>query len=148
MVKVLGRILANTKKTKSGCHEWKGYRDKDGYGQAKNENGVTERCHRITLRLSGTPVGKGDIVLHGCDNPPCCNPEHLSVGTTLDNYTDMVQKGRQRGPKGSSNRGSKLTERKVRNIREVYSQLPKKELAKRYKVSVRTIDRVLTGETW
>ena len=34
---------------------------------------------------------------HSCDNPRCCNPNHLSVGTQRDNILDMVKRGRWKG---------------------------------------------------
>ncbi|WP_407069879.1 HNH endonuclease family protein, partial [Loigolactobacillus coryniformis] len=33
------------------------------------------------------PEGKTHC-LHHCDNPPCCNPEHLFAGSNLDNIYD------------------------------------------------------------
>lgn len=142
------RLNKNLKRTSSGCLEWQGYRDGKGYGKIRVDSSTVDRTHRVSLRLSGTPVEKGDFVLHACDNPPCCNPEHLSVGTVHDNIRDMISKGRQRGANGSSNGSAKLTERKVRNIREKYSHLPVSELSRRYSVSPTTIRKILTGKTW
>lgn len=142
------RLYSKLKSTKNGCLEWQGYRDGKGYGKIRIDSYTVDRTHRVSLRLSGTPVGKGDFVLHSCDNPPCCNPEHLSVGTVHDNIRDMISKGRQRGANGASNGSAKLTERKVRNIREKYSHLPISELSRRYRVSPSTIRNILTGKTW
>lgn len=58
--------------------------------------------HRVAYVLAKGPIPPGKIVRHTCDNPPCCNPAHLVVGTHLDNVSDMIERGspgwgRQRG---------------------------------------------------
>lgn len=75
------------------CWEWMGSRLPRGYGtygRAKNK----VLAHRAALARSGVEVPKGMKVLHSCDNPPCCNPAHLRVGTQADNVTDMWARGR------------------------------------------------------
>jgi hypothetical protein len=89
------------KRTAHGCLEWQGARhqkagepDKGGYGEFR-ENGKLIRAHRRAWELHhGTPIPAGLAVLHACDNPPCCEPAHLYLGTVRDNAHDMVAKGR------------------------------------------------------
>ncbi len=59
------------------------------------------RAHRASWQISFGPIPDGLQVLHTCDNPPCCNPAHLFLGTQLDNIYDMCAKGRhvKRGQK-------------------------------------------------
>lgn len=75
------------------CWPWTGHRDAAGYGkfQVGNRSRLTHRC-AIALALGEVPRGK--IVMHTCDNPSCCNPAHLRVGTQGDNMMDKVRKGR------------------------------------------------------
>lgn len=82
--------------TETGCWEWQGARDPKGYGRLKIGGRATGRCytaHRYAWILEyGEP---GDLcVLHRCDNAPCCNPEHLHLGTRADNNTEMRERGR------------------------------------------------------
>jgi hypothetical protein len=60
-------------------------------------NGKNYMAHRLTYQIFSGPIPKGLRVLHSCDNPPCCNPTHLRVGTDADNAADKMRKGRYRG---------------------------------------------------
>jgi hypothetical protein len=80
--------------TPSGCWEWPGARDRDGYG-VKTVNGRQWRVNRLALETVGVDIDHG-LVLHHCDNPPCFRPSHLRVGTLLDNMADKVARGRQK----------------------------------------------------
>lgn len=75
------------------CREWEGSRYASGYG-AKWENGKMRRAHRVEWEKHYGPIPEGMWVLHKCDNPPCCNIDHLWLGTRRDNERDKVNKGR------------------------------------------------------
>lgn len=75
------------------CWEWNGCRDKDGYG-IKMANCYNWRTHRFAWTWANGPIPKGMMVLHRCDNPPCCNPRHLFLGTNTDNMRDRSLRGR------------------------------------------------------
>src|SRR5690349_955039 len=79
--------------TATGCREWTGSRNDHGYGQLR-VNGRLVKAHRFAWELANGPIPQGSDVMHGCDNPPCCNPEHLSLGGASENGQDMAQKGR------------------------------------------------------
>ena len=91
------RIKSNVTITESGCWEWNLSKDKDGYGRIK-VNGKHKRVTRVVLsEFKGEDMG-GKLACHTCDNPPCCNPDHLFPGTGSDNMADMVAKNRQVKP--------------------------------------------------
>lgn len=78
------------------CWEWQGSRHPSGHGQVWDGEKVVY-AHRTAWALVNGPVPDGLVVMHSCDNPPCANPAHLSVGTQGDNLRDMASKGRDRG---------------------------------------------------
>jgi hypothetical protein len=89
-----------------GCWIWEGTVDGEGYGYLSMMN-RRRRAARVSWELYNCrEIPPGMIVLHSCDNPPCINPWHLSIGTQLDNMRDKVSKGRQ--AKGSLNGISKM----------------------------------------
>jgi len=78
----------------TACWLWMAGRNKLGYGLFDCGS-----AHRIAWILTnGPPPPDTPFVLHRCDNPPCCNPDHHFLGTQADNIRDMVAKGRARGP--------------------------------------------------
>lgn len=52
------------------------------------------RAHRISWMLHYGDIPNGQWVLHKCDNPKCLRPEHLFLGTIVENNADRDAKGR------------------------------------------------------
>lgn len=78
----------------NGCWRFSGKPGSDGYGKLKT-NGTTVRAHRAYYTAYVGLVPDNLWVLHHCDNPMCVNPEHLYVGTQLDNERDKDARGRR-----------------------------------------------------
>ena len=80
------------------CWPWKKACDKDGYGKFnigfRSRRQYQIRAHRFSWLIHFGDIPTGLCVLHHCDNPPCCNPAHLWLGTKADNSHDCVRKGR------------------------------------------------------
>src|ERR1700722_335201 len=91
------RFWKSVEKSETGCWLWKAGRDDDGYGifHARIHGLQVHSAHRFSHILHTGEILRPDImVLHSCDNPPCCNPDHLRSGTAADNTGDMIKKGR------------------------------------------------------
>lgn len=151
LIPVEDRLWARVEKRgPDDCWEWSGHRNVKGYGMIKLANGKADRTHRVALRSTGVDVGFGVVVMHKCDNPPCCNPAHLSAGTIEDNTADMVAKKRNSTARGSRSAKAKLTEDQVREIKEKYSdrRTSTQVIANLYGVSQPTISYILIGKHW
>ncbi len=131
-----------------GCWEFQGYCTPKGYGtlsRGAREEGVVF-AHRAAWEIANGSIPHGMNVLHKCDNPPCCNPAHLFLGTQAQNMADMVAKGRESYVRGEDNGMAKLTWEKAQAIRT--DPRPQREIAKEYGVHQMTISKVKRGETW
>ena len=106
--------------TASGCILWVGMTNKNGYGQinAGGKLGRLLRAHRVAYEIANGPIPDGLCVLHSCDNPPCINPDHLFLGTNVENKADCVRKERQARGEGAGK--ARLTIDQVREIRRLY----------------------------
>ncbi len=75
------------------CWEWTAGKIPGGYGAVwDNSIGRHRHAHRLAWELANGPIPDGLWVLHRCDNPPCCNPAHLWLGTQHDNDMDRTHK--------------------------------------------------------
>jgi hypothetical protein len=96
---IMEHIFRRLRFTDKGCWEWQGTRLETGYGLARYQ-GKYQSVHRVVFRLMKGKIKSGNVILHSCDNPPCCNPDHLSQGSHQENMDDMVSKGRSPRPYG------------------------------------------------
>ena len=94
---VMERFWAKVDRREPGeCWEWQASCDDSGYGTFRHQ-GKMKKAHRLAWVFCGRgPIPDGLVVMHSCDNPPCCNPAHLSLGTVADNNRDRHDKGRSK----------------------------------------------------
>lgn len=130
------------------CWPWMLSRRGKGYGQVCIGNRRVCDTHRVAHVLAVGPIPDGHFVCHSCDNPPCCNPAHLWIGTPDDNVRDMMRKGRRvwRGLPGQTNPRARLSNEQVRAIRKMEGSGV--SIAKRFGVHPVTISHIRTGRSW
>lgn len=139
-----------TPEPNSGCWLWLGAPTFRGYGEIKvwitDKIKRSQRAHRVSWTLFRGPIPPGMVVCHHCDNRACVNPDHLFLGTQLDNVRDMIKKNRQVNPVGTRNSSAVLTESQVLEIRD--SNEPQGVLAARYGVCDANISAIKTRKSW
>lgn len=157
---------------KKSCWEWKFGCTKAGYGQLQIR-AVSPRpllAHRVAWELTNGVIPEGLHILHECDNPRCCNPNHLFLGTQRDNNLDRTLKGRTAsgdrngartqphlnafvqnrgsGLRGERHPNAKLSDEDVEQIiaasRKGVSGV---DLARKYGVSPTQVCRILKGKS-
>lgn len=126
------------------CWPFMGARSDTGYGSIVGK--VRGSTHRIAYMDTHGPIPEGMRVCHSCDNPPCCNPAHLWLGTVGDNSRDMVAKGRSSHLRNERSGKAKLTDAQVAEIRERWSTGETlKSIAPEFDVSDSHLSRVVRG---
>lgn len=147
------------------CWLWTAYKCSRGYGQFKLGRRMI-KAHRAAWVITNGTIPLCRIsACHKCDNPPCCNPAHLFLGTQKDNADDMEKKGRgkhikgdshysriqpERLARGESNGWAKLVASQVLEIRSLYATgtTTQTAIAERFGVSQGTIGQIINRKNW
>lgn len=130
----------------SGCWLWTGRTAKFGHGRI-GVGGEYVNTHRLSWELHRGPIPDGLWVLHKCDVPPCCNPDHLFLGTRADNMADAARKNRLRH--GVHSHHAKLTPEGVLWARAEHARGALwKDIAATLGVHPVTAMRAAKGESW
>ena len=129
----------------SGCWEWSGTRSKEGYGKLKIKF-VSYRTHRLSYYLFKEDPGE-DLVLHECDNKPCCNPEHLYLGGHSENAKDAYERGQRN--RGDDHYNTELTESDVVEIRDRADRGESyPSIAEDYPITKSNVGKIVRRSTW
>lgn len=140
----------------SGCIEWHGSRNADGYGEFM-QRPKKWRAHRAAWSLAHGDIPDGQKVLHSCDNPRCVNVAHLRLGDQGDNLRDAYSRDRRvtppaflaaakRDKRGEKNPRARLTAEQAGQIRG--SSEPAKAVAALFGVHHNTVRLIRAGKTW
>jgi transposase len=142
-----------------GCWLWGGYIQNRGYG-VYAENGRRKLAHRGAWEAANKEIiPRGLFVCHKCDVRACVNPDHLWVGSALDNNRDAMSKGRMRWQldpnwlrqrpfrRGEAHPCAKLTDSDVRGIRALDGKESQEAIAKKYGVTASTVSQIVNGKS-
>lgn len=141
----MGRFWTKVdKKGGDDCWPWKASRNR-GYGRFWPSARIAVYAHRYAWERVYGPIPKRMKVLHTCDNPPCCNPRHLFLGTQAINVADMVAKGRD-----GFRKCAKLTEAQVKEIRgrAASGRESNRAIARAFNLSHTNVNDIAAGRTW
>lgn len=135
-------IMSNSKRASSGCFEFQRSREKKkGYGRLHYQGKVVG-AHRLVLEHElGRSLRIGEQANHTCHNPKCVDPDHIYVGTQIDNIRDRVDAKRSH---------TILKESDVRMIRALaaFTRLKAKDFAEVFGVSPTTISAIIQRKRW
>lgn len=133
------------------CWNWIAAKDKNGYGNFRcHYKEKEQRSHRHAWVFTNGKIPESMCVLHKCDNPSCCNPKHLFIGTNLDNMLDKTRKGRNNAPVGERAGLTKLTEKQVLEMREMFASglLTQRAIAKKFSVGYKAVNKIVHRQRW
>ena len=145
------------KKGENDCWNWLGYKNVQGYGRVQI-NDYSYYAHRVIFNLTNPGViqlnapksaDECGFLLHTCDNPSCCNPKHLWVGTHKDNMVDKSRKGRCPDFNGDKGPRAKLTMAQAREARKLKKNgMNTRDLAKQFGLSLPSMKTLLRGDSY
>jgi hypothetical protein len=147
---VLDRLTRRIFVDENNCWNFTGYRNPYGYGNIRID-GKTKLAHRAMWEEVFGEIPAGMYACHKCDNPACINPDHLFLGTNLDNVRDMKNKGRERHVCACGEKcvTSKLTLEDVEKIRSLGENgLSQRKIAVLFGVDRSTVGDIQKYKSW
>lgn len=127
----------------TGCWNWTRGVNADGYGNGIYHEGRQIRAHRVAFLVSMGDLPPPSLpIRHLCSNPSCCRPDHLAVGTPLENAQDTVAAGRRVHSRKS------FRQRKADTLAIRMADGTHASIAERMGVSLSTVSRARRGATW
>lgn len=134
------------------CWVWTAATNRGGYGVFGIIRTVNNLAHRVAWQLEHGGIPEGMCVCHHCDNPPCVRPDHMYLGTLIENNEDMARKGRQKLPpalRGNQISTCKLTPNDVMKIRADHAAgVGQGALATEMGVTQANISQIVRCKTW
>ncbi len=139
------------------CWNWTGGRKRRGYGNfcVVRATNTFVNTHRYAYEQTYGPIPAGLVVRHKCDNPPCCNPAHLELGTPADNRRDAMERGRlKRGKMTQEQRHrmsrarATLSDESVREVMALRGIVPAPKIAARYGVKPCVVYGIWEGNSY
>ena len=130
-----------------GCWLWTGAKSRLGYGCLR-VGGKYRSAHRHSWMIHRGSIPVGMCVLHKCDVRSCVNPDHLFIGTQLENVADRDAKGRMADTKGTRNGRAKVNEDVVRRMRASGSLREAREIGAEFGMSRYSVYSVMSGRSW
>lgn len=139
---IIQRSFSKIQISEKGCWIWTGIKQGSGklYGRVKHN----VSAHRFFYEFYNGKIPQGMNVCHRCDDPTCCNPNHLFLGTQKENVHDAMSKGRL--PRGLTHGMAVLTEEKVLAIRN--DPRPQRAIARDYNLAQSHVWRIKHGLSW
>lgn len=112
--------------------------------------GKIRRVHRVAWILKHGEIPTDKEICHTCDVRSCFNPDHLFVGTHLDNMRDAMQKGRVPPRQGEAHGCHKLKTEQVLAIRAEYVpiKMSRRKLARKFGVSYSLVCMITRRQIW
>lgn len=148
------RMAGKYKEMPSGCWEWFAGADKNGYGRIGKMGGGTLLAHRVSYAMRFGEPPPHLHVCHRCDNPKCINPDHLFLGTDLDNQNDSKNKCRSSSIrseyKGPGHPCARLTIDQCKAIVADFETgtYTKRALGEKYGISGNHAGKIIRGDHW
>jgi len=142
-------LIAHQNHQGDECLTWPFGSSDTGYGQVTFE-GVHILAHRqMCILVHGQPPSRRHQAAHACGNGHlgCVNPKHLRWATPRQNNADKLRHGTTN--RGERSKGAKLTEEKVREIRERFARdEAQADIARMFAVTPGCVQSIVTGKTW